>query len=105
MNSFIQVISFIISFLYGIIFYLLARFNKFILNKKNNFIRFLVSLVFVIDMVIIYVYLMYKVNMGMIHIYFIITVVIGFVFMALNYIKLQSICKKCVNKLKLKLKF
>ena len=67
MNSYVQVISFLVSFIYGIAFYLFARFNKFMLSNKNNVIKLLVTLVFVIDMVILYIYLMYKINFGIIH--------------------------------------
>lgn len=77
MNSYIQVISFLISFIYGIIFYLFTRFNKYMLINKNNVIKLLVTLVFVIDMVILYIYIMYKVNFGMIHPYFVAVVLFG----------------------------
>lgn len=79
MNSYIQVISLLISFGYGIIFYILSRFNKYIVFNKNNFIKMLVTLVFVIDMVIIYLLIMYKINYGNIHPYFIIVLILGFV--------------------------
>ena len=52
MNSYVQVLSFLVSFIYGIVFYLFARFNKFILSNKNNVIKLLVTLVFVIDIFI-----------------------------------------------------
>ena len=60
MNSYVQVLSFLVSFIYGIVFYLFARFNKFILSNKNNVIKLLVTLVFVIDMVILYIYVCIK---------------------------------------------
>lgn len=102
MDSYIQVLSFVLSFAYGIVFYLLAKFNYFILDNKNAFIKFLVTFVFIIDVVVIYVYLMYRLNNGNFHIYFVGLVIIGFLFIANFYEKLKKLCKKCVNKLKYK---
>lgn len=102
MNSYIQVISFLISFLYGISFYLLTRFNNFILEGKRQFFKFLVTLVFIIDIVILYVYLMYKINSGNFHIYFCFVVVLGFILINKYYDNLKNICKKYVNVIKKK---
>lgn len=102
MDSFIQVLSFGVSFLYGLLFYLLTRFNYFILEKKNNIIKFLVTLVFIIDIVILYVYLLYKINNGYFHIYFIIVVIIGFGIINKFYDKFKNTCKKYVKKIKKK---
>lgn len=96
MNSYVQVISFLVSFIYGIAFYLFARFNKFMLSNKNNVIKLLVTLVFVIDMVILYIYLMYKINFGIIHPYFVLVVILGFFFM----LKIYEKCKKYVKMIK-----
>ena len=94
MNSFIQLLSFLVSFLYGMIFYLLSRFNYFILYNKNNIIKFIVTLVFIIDIVILYVYMMYKINNGYFHIYFVALVVLGFVLMYKCYNFFKNICLK-----------
>ncbi len=102
MNSYIQVISFLISFIYGIIFYLFTRFNKYMLINKNNVIKLLVTLVFVIDMVILYIYVMYKVNFGMIHPYFVAVVLVGYIFMMFLYDKCSMLIKRCLKKLRLK---
>ena len=105
MNSYIQVISFLISFIYGIIFYLFTRFNKYMLINKNNVIKLLVTLVFVIDMVILYIYIMYKVNFGMIHPYFVAVVLVGYIFMMFLYDKCSMLIKRCLKKLRLKQSF
>lgn len=97
MNSYIQVLSFLVSFIYGIFFYLLTRFNKYILVNKNTYIKFIVTLVFIIDIVILYIYLMYKINFGIIHPYFVSFVILGFWFMSLMY----NLCKKYVKKHKI----
>ncbi len=102
MNSYIQLFSFLASFLYGMIFYLLSRFNCFILEKKNNISKFLVTLVFIIDIVILYVYMMYKINNGYFHIYFVILVILGFILMNKYYKIFKDICIRYVNKFKRK---
>lgn len=93
----VQLLSFLVSFLYGIGFYLFTRFNKFMLSNKNNVIKFLVTLVFIIDVVILYIYFMYKINYGNIHPYFVVFVVLGFLFMGKYFNK----CKECVKKIKI----
>ncbi len=100
MDSYIQVISFLLSFMYGILFYLLTRFNNYILENKHKFFGFLVTLVFIVDIVILYVYLMYKINSGNFHIYFSIVVVLGFISMHKFYDRLKVFCKKYVNIIK-----
>lgn len=79
MNSFIQLESFIVSFIYGIIFCLLSIFNKYILINKNILINFIITLIFIIDIVLLYIFIMYKINNGIIHPFFIITVLLGFI--------------------------
>lgn len=96
MNSYVQVLSFLVSFVYGLGFYLFSRFNKFMLVNKKFYVQLLITLVFVVDAVILYVYLMYKINFGVIHPYFVMVVVLGFYTMCTLYDK----CKKCVKKFK-----
>lgn len=79
MNSYVQVISLLVSFIYGIVFYILSKFNKYIISNKNNIVKLLVTTVYVVDMVIIYIFIMYKINFGNIHPYFIISLILGFV--------------------------
>ena len=79
MNSYVQVISLLVSFIYGIVFYILSKFNKYIISNKNNIVKLLVTTVYVVDMVIIYIFIMYKINFGNIHPYFIISLILGLV--------------------------
>ena len=62
MNSYVQVISLLVSFIYGIVFYILSKFNKYIISNKNNIVKLLVTTVYVVDMVIIYIFIMYRIN-------------------------------------------
>lgn len=99
MTSYIQIISFLISFIYGIFFYLLSRFNKYILDNKNKLITLIITTIFIMDIVILYIYIIYKINHGYFHIYFLITVIIGFSLTNIYYYKLKNICKIYVKKI------
>ena len=70
------------------------------LSNKNNVIKFFVSLVFVIDMVILYIYIMYEINYGMIHPYFVAVVFLGYIVMRFMYDKGVSLLKKLIKKIK-----
>lgn len=95
MSSTVQLISFLVSFIYGIVFYLLARFNKYILSNKGNILKFIVTLVFIIDIVLLYSYIMYYINNGDIHIYFVSFVLLGYILISYFY---KKICKLIVKK-------
>lgn len=93
MDSTVQLFSFLTSFLYGALFYLLARFNKFILKNHKEIFKLFINIVFVIDMVILYIYIMFKINKGVIHIYFIIALILGFILMMSYFDKIKQFCK------------
>lgn len=101
MSSLIQLISLGVSFFYGVFFYLVNKINELMIDKKNYFIKVLVTLVFIIDVVILYIYIMYKINNGIIHPYFIVLVVLGYVVMGINY----KYLKKCIKSVKLHKQF
>ncbi len=104
MSSNIQLISFAFSFFYGMFFCLTSKVNESLINNKKVLVKLLVTLVFIIDIVILYIYLMYKINNGIFHIYFILSLIIGYVILYLNFNKLLFWCKKCVNDLKKRVK-
>lgn len=95
MSSYIQVISLLVSLLYGIIFYCFSSFNKTLLLDKSILKQFIINLIFILDIVFIYIYLMYHINQGQIHVYYIVLVVLGYWF---GY-KYAKKCKYIVNKI------
>lgn len=97
MNYKIQLISFIVSFLFGCIFYVLNYLNTKLIKKYNIFIKYLISFFFILDISILYILLMYKVNYGVIHIYFIAILFCGYI---LTSIYFKKLCKVFLNKLK-----
>lgn len=78
MTSNLQLISFSVSFIFGIVFALLTILNFKIVNNSLKFIQNIITFIFVMDMIIIYIIIMYKLNHGYFHLYFIIMTIIGF---------------------------
>lgn len=90
MNANIQLISFVISFLYGIFFNLLTIINFKLIENIKVIYKHIITFVYVMDMAIIYIIILYNLNKGYFHIYFILTVFIGYVLSYLSYQKLLS---------------
>jgi hypothetical protein len=95
-DSYIQVLTFVFSFIYGILFFFLNEFVKYILVNKSIFTKFLINIIFVIDIVLLYVYIMFNINHGNYHIYYIIVLVLGW----LSAKKIINKCKIIVKRLK-----
>lgn len=79
MNAKLQLISFLLSFVYGIIFYLLTSLNFKLIEKMRVLYKHIITFIFVLDIAIIYIIIMYHLNKGYFHIYFILMVLIGFI--------------------------
>lgn len=100
MNNILQLKTFVLSFIFGVAFYLLSRFNYYIIKNKHWFWQFIFSLFFTIDSVLIYMYFNYRLNNGCYHIYFLTVIIIGYVVMMMYYKKIMIVCKKYVKKIK-----
>lgn len=85
MNVKIQILSMIISFLYGILIFVTNKVNRK-LNSSSFILKLLIDTLYVFIIVILYIIIMYKVNNGIFHIYFIILMLIGYVLMS-NVVK------------------
>ena len=103
MSSLLQIESLVYSFSFGILFYLFARVNYFILKNKTKFIKFIITNIFVIDVVLVYIYFMYKINNGIFHIYFILLLALGFWLCSKYYNILVKLCQMILKKAKIKL--
>ena len=79
MSSFLQLYCFFFSFLYGILFGIITNLHFKLICHYHLIFKFLISIVFIIDVVLGYILLMYKLNLGIFHIYFLIFVLIGFI--------------------------
>ena len=79
MNSNIQLISILISFIYGILFYSLTNLLFKLINNLKVIYKHIITFIYVLDMSIIYMIILYKINLGYFHIYFIFMVFLGFI--------------------------
>lgn len=98
MNSYTQVLILFISFVYGIFFSLLSKYNAYLIKKLSNITKYLITLIFIMDIVIIYIYLIYILNKGVFHIYFLLLIAAGFIITSINYPKIVKLCQKMKNK-------
>jgi len=90
MNSLIQVISFFVSFMFGIIFFLLTVLNFKLIKDLKRYIQHILTFIYVLDMVIVYIIIFYHLNKGYFHIYFILMVFVGFFTGAIIHKKIIS---------------
>ena len=90
-----QIVSFIFSFLYGTISsYLYITFYRFFHDKNRSF-NILNSLLFVVDLIIIYFVIFLFINEGDVKIVFVLITMTTF--FVLNYKNLQKKCKNMFN--------
>lgn len=77
MALFQQILTIIISILYGCIFYLLILLNKKILFDTNIIKRIISNTLFIIDMVLIYFILIKYINNGILTYYSYLLIILG----------------------------
>lgn len=80
MNLKIQLLSLIFSFVYGIFFSLLLKFNNKILFFSNYFIKIVSNFLFMLDVALCYFLIIKYINNGILHIYFLILFFGGWLF-------------------------
>ena len=90
----IQIYSFLVSFIYGIIFYLLLELNSKMIYSSHLFVKIISSFLFVMFNCLLYFIILMYVNNGYIHIYF-------FFCLLLGYFVCKVLYKKFVNQKKL----
>lgn len=84
MNSYVQLISLLSSFLYGIILYYLNKLNNNIIKKKNILIKLIISFLYLFNVSLLYVCFLYKLNNGVLHIYNFLFMLTGYVLIAVK---------------------
>ena len=84
----IQIYSFFVSFVYGIIFYLLLELNSKFVYSSNLFIKIIFSSFFVLFNCLLYFIILLFVNNGYIHFYFFICLILGYLMCKVIYKKI-----------------
>lgn len=80
MNYKLQLLSLLVSFIFGIAFYFTSLLNYKIIKKYNNIYKYIITFVYMLNIAIIYICLLFKINNGTVHLYFILMVLGGFLF-------------------------
>jgi len=80
MNYKIQLLSLLLSFIYGFLFYFTSLLNYKIIKKFNVFFKYLLTFIYMFIIALIYVFLFFKINNGVVHDYFLLMVLCGFLF-------------------------
>ncbi len=86
MTANMQLLTFIFSFLYGIIASFLFKLNYKIVNNLKRVFNNILTIIFTLDVLIIYVILVYYLNNGYLHIYFIVILLLG-IYVGLSCLK------------------
>ena len=96
MNAKTQIIVLTFSYLFGFIFNYLNILNINIIKNKNKFYRSFITIMFMYNIVLIYLISLYKLNHGIFHIYFLIMIILGY-FTAKKFTQKMSNNKKIKN--------
>lgn len=75
----VQIISLIVSLLYGIFFSFLLNLNYKIIYNNKKIIQIISSFLFIIFNSLLYFYILLKINNGIVHIYLILSLIIGYI--------------------------
>ena len=95
-NLDMQIKALIFSFIYGIFVALMINVNYKCLFNKNKIFKLIFNFIFILDISLLYFFLIQNINYGYLHIYFFIVFILGF-FLSFKFFK-QKIRKGSVKK-------
>ncbi len=100
MDEVTQLLSFLVSFLFGFGFHFLTQFHFKVTETYPMFLKYVTTLLFILNIVLIYLLSMYYLNCGVIHIYFVFFVFLGFLFYGFlqKYVNFKNILPKKIAK-------
>lgn len=81
----VQIISLIISFCYGMFFFLTLEFFSKLIYADSLFVRIIISFLFVVFHTLLYFLILMKINFGYIHIYFFLCIFGGYIMCKVIY--------------------
>ena len=81
-----QIGALLFSFVYGIFTALMMNINYRCLFHHNRVFKIIFNLIFIMDLVLLYFFLLQYINYGYLHIYFFIMFILGF-FISFSFIK------------------
>lgn len=85
----IQLISFLFSLLFGMLFSFFSRYHYNLVYKLKKIWQYLLSFLFILDVSLLYILLLYYINNGIVHIYFLAFTIMGYCLekYSYNYVK------------------
>ena len=81
----IQLISFGVSFLYGMLFFILLEINYRFLTFSSIVVKTILSFLFVLFNTLLYFVILLYINKGYVHIYFLLCMLVGYFFCKVLY--------------------
>lgn len=78
MENQVQLLSFLVSFLYGIMFSFCSRYHYKMVYSLKNVMRYIITFLFILDASLFYILILYYINYGVIHIYFLFVTFAGY---------------------------
>lgn len=90
MDNSIQILSFLVSFVFGFLFSLLSRYHYDMVYSLKKIMRYVLTFLFILDMSLLYILILYYVNEGVVHLYFVIVTFLGY--------GLEKYCNRHVKK-------
>ena len=82
-----QLISLLVSFVYGFFFCFTLNLNSRFIYSSNLFIRIVISFLFVLFHSLLYFLILMRINNGYIHIYFLLCIILGYLMCKVVYKK------------------
>lgn len=84
MNSYVQFISLLSSFIYGVVLYYLNNLNTRLIKNKNIPSKIIISCLYVFNVSLLFVCFLYWLNNGLLHVYNILFMLTGYVIIAVK---------------------
>lgn len=104
MNYKLQLASFLFSLVYGIFFFITNRLNKKLIQKEKVIFKYIITFLYILNIVLIYIISIYKINTGIFHFYFILMVILGYIIGYLQFYKSKKYVKLIKDTIKQKKK-
>ncbi len=104
MDNHIQLLSFFYSFLFGIFFSFVSRFHYGFISSLKNWFRYLLTILFILDISLLYILMMYYINHGVVHLYFVLFTMLGYIgekyftLIVKNHVKFRRFVDKLMRK-------
>lgn len=79
MNLELQILTFVVSFLFGVFFGIELKLNYKFIYQSNKIYKIITTFFFIMTNVLIYFIILRKTNNGILHIYGVLAIILGFI--------------------------